>query len=580
MSKSLHTAVAAMILVSGAFGADKSPPPAAAVRWADQLLSRMSLEAKAGQIVFVDMTGSYAPDTDPGLRRTLSLVRDFGVGGIVLYGGTPRDVAALTNRLQNAAKVPLLVAADFEGGPGQQVTGATEFPANMAFAAIGSEDLVYRAARVGALEGRAMGIALTYSPVVDIQTQPENPAESVRSFGADIALLGKLVRSYIAGYRDHGMLTTAKHFPGRGDTSPLPEAPLFQRIDKPAAAVESGEMAAFRMAIAAGVPFVMSEHIAVPSLAGGSVLPASVERRLATGWLRGKLGFDGLLTTDDLWYDHVVERFGAVGVGVKALQAGHDLLLKPKDAAAMIQAVVKAVRDGQVSEGHIDQAVRKLLVWKARLNLHKNRLVDESKVTSVVGVREHLELAQQVADKSLTVLKNDGVLPFSAAPSKIVNITVQKLDVDPSPGILADRMKAAFPGLRSFTIQPSTGPAMHEAALSAARTADLVTISLFVQRDKFGDAAPLREADLWLIEQVVAARPRKVLAMSFGNPYLIRKLDGVPAFAVGYGERGWFGNQTIYVESLIRLIKGQIAPGGKLPVNVSPRFRIGDGITW
>ena len=166
-------------------------PSEDAEKWAEQTLSKLPLEKKVAQLVFIDIAGGYLSEQDPRLQEWMRLARE-GVGGIVTYGGTPRDVAALLNRLQKEATLPLLMAADFEGGPGQQVSGATEFPANMAFAAIGSEDLVYRAAQVGAREGRAMGFHLTYSPVVDLSTRPDGPAESVRSFGSDVNLLGRL----------------------------------------------------------------------------------------------------------------------------------------------------------------------------------------------------------------------------------------------------------------------------------------------------------------------------------------------------------------------------------------------------
>jgi beta-N-acetylhexosaminidase len=537
-------------------------PEEEARQWAESVLAKMPLEKKVAQLVFVDVTGGYVTGDDPRLAKWIRLVRDSGVGGVVFYGGTPRNVAWLLNHLQKEAAIPVLMAADFEAGPGQQVTGATEFPGDMALAAIGSEDLVYRVARTGAVEGRAMGIHLTYSPVVDVLTRPESPAESVRSFGGDIDLLGKLVKAYVRGYMENGMLTTAKHFPGRGNISASPNHPGFSTIDRPAAAVENEEMMAFKKAIEAGVPFIMTEHISVPSLTDGSDLPASVEKKLATGWIRERLGFQGLLTSDDLWYDAVVERFGKVQVGVKALQAGHDLLLKPKDPVAMIEGVVEAVKSGEIPEAHINQAVSKLLYWKARLNLHKNRFVDESKVHNRVGTREHWQLAQEVADRSLTLLKNEGVLPLRPEGlQKIVNVSVQKHETDPYPDMLAAKLQTAFPEVQTFTLRPGTDP-------------------LFVQRDRLGDAAPLRPADLALIERMIAAKSGKVLAMSYGNPYLIGKLPDIPAFVVGYGERGWFGNQSIYFESFVKLLKGEIKPQGRLPVKVNEEYPIGSASAY
>jgi len=553
-------------------------PPEEGEKWAEETLSKLPLEKKVAQMVFIDIAGGYIAERDPRLKDWLRLARE-GVGGIVTYGGTPRDVAALLNRLQKEAPLPLLMAADFEGGPGQQVTGATEFPANMAFAAIGSEDLVYRAAQVGAREGRAMGVHLTYSPVVDLTTRSESPAESVRSFGSDVNLLGRLVKAYIRGYMDGGMLATAKHYPGRGNVEPWPAQPLFTMIKKSVKQMESEDLAAFKKAIEAGVPMVMTEHIVVPSLTDNSDFPASVERKLATGWLRQKLGFQGILTTDDLWYDHVVNRFGPVEVGVKALQAGHDLLLKPKDASAMIRGIVQAVKAGQVSEDHVNQAVRKLLYWKGRLRLPANRYVDESKVAAAVGTQEHWALAQEVADRSLTLLKNDGVLPLSSGPLRnAVNISIQKLESDPSPPLLSAKLKAAFPSIQDFTLRPDLDPAGYSRIFEAARAADLVFLSLFVQRDRLGDATPLRASDLSLINRIVEAKPKRIIAMSYGNPHFIRKLDTVPAFVVGYGERGWFGNQPIYFDSFIKWVKGEIKAEGRLPVNVSDAYRVGSGI--
>jgi beta-N-acetylhexosaminidase len=247
----------------------------------------------------------------------------------------------------------------------------------------------------------------------------------------------------------------------------------------------------------------------------------------------------------------------------------------------MIQGVIRAVKSGEVPEGHIDQAVRKLLYWKERLNLHQSRVVDEAKVSASVGTTKHWALAQEIADRSLTVLKNEGVLPLAhGLPKRIVNISIQKLENDPSPDMLALKLQAAFPGVMSYTLRPDTDRSVHAKALEAAKSADLAVISLFVQRDKMGDATPLRPADRDLIAQVAAAKPGKVIAMSYGNPHLIRKIEQVPAFLVGYGERSWFGNQPIYFDSFVRLLKGEIKPQGTLPVMVSTKYPVGAGIKW
>jgi beta-N-acetylhexosaminidase len=581
----------ARLLSPGSFGGrDRAVPaptlsmslPDEAAAWAVDTLAGLTLEKKIAQIVTSDITGGYIADDDPRLARWLSLARDHGVGMFVLYGGTPRDVARLLNRLQKAAAIPLLVSADFEGGPGQQVTGASEYPANMAFAAARDEDLMYRAASAAAVEGRAMGIHLTYTPVVDIAWRPDNPAESVRSFGGDLDLLGRMVRAYVRGYHENGMLTSAKHFPGRGDVENMPGNPGWAWINKPAADVEAQEFRAFKHGIDAGVDFVMTEHIAVPSVTDGSELPASVETKLVSGWLKGKLGFRGVVTSDDLWYDNVVARFGAEEVAVRAFEAGHDVILKPKDPVATIAALAAAVRSGRIPESRVDEAARKILTLKARLGLHTARLVDEARVGEFVGTAVHQALVQEVADRSLTMLKNEGVVPLAegtaGALPKIVNINVQKAVEDPAPAALSGKLAAAFPGTRSFTLRPDADPAYYGAISKAAGESDIVVLSLFVARNRMGDPAPFREGDLAFIQRIIAAKPRAVVAMSYGNPQLIRKIPDVAAFLVGYGERGWFGNQAVYFDSFIKALKGELKPAGRLPVRVSEAYPIGGGL--
>ncbi len=585
------TAFAALVPAGIRAGRPAEPPQAAPAlapslsaegsAWVEKTLASLPLERKVAQLVCSDVAGGYVADDDPKLLAWLRLAREDGLGMFVFYGGTPRDLAHLLNRLQREAAVPLLISADFEGGPGQQVTGASEYPANMGFAAAGSEDLMYRAAAAGADEGRAMGIHLTYTPVVDIAVRPGNPAEGVRSFGGNFPLMEKLVRAYVKGYHDHGMLTTAKHFPGRGDIEAMPKYPGWSWNPKTAADMDAQEFRAFRIGVDAGVDFMMTEHIAVPSAAGGSDLPASVEPKLATGVVRDRLGFKGILTSDDLWYDNVVQRFGAEEVAVRAFEAGHDIILKPKNPRAAIAALVAAVRSGRVTERRVDDAARRLLSLKARLGLHKNRFVDETRVGQFVGTAAHQALVQEIADRSLTMLRNDGVFPIAAAKTlKMVNIAVQKGEADLAPGALAAKLAAAFPGTPSFTLRPDLDPDYYDTVWKAVEGADLVVVSLFVPRNRLGDAAPLRDADIVFLKKVIAAKPKAVVAMTYGNPHLIRKIPDVPAYLIGYGERGWFGNQPVYFDTFIKALKGEIKPAGKLPIDVREQYPIGFGLTY
>jgi beta-N-acetylhexosaminidase len=533
-------------------------------RWAASTLTSLSVREKAAQLVVEQIRGDYIADDAFDFRYWSQLVSEYGIGGFVVYGGAPYETAQLLNRLQKKARIPILVAADFEGGPGQQFRGASEFPANMALAAAGDERLAYEVGRVGALEGRAIGIHLTYSPSVDVQTLPDNPVLGVRSFGSDLELLGRLAAAYIRGYQENGMLATAKHFPGRGDVQILDDEFLLN--PKPAAEVEAEDLRAFRSAIDAGVAFVMSEHITIPALTGGSDLPASVERKLASHWLREKLGFQGVLTTDDLWYPKVVKRFGAERAGVLAVQAGHDMLLKPANAIATIEALVQAVEHGEIPLSRIDASVERILYWKARLGLHRERFTDPERIASMVGTKAHRDLVREVAERSLTALINREVFPTNReALGKVVYVSIQKTEGDPAPLVAAQKMREGLSIADAFLLGPGVDPARYDAVREAARGADTVVAGLFHQRNVYRDGGVLPVRDLDLLRSFVEGGVRTIV-LSFGNPYLARDLRFVSAFVVGYGEGGFYGNQLVYADAFLRLLKGEISATGKVPV--------------
>jgi len=374
------------------------------------------------------------------------------------------------------------------------------------------------------------------------------------------------------------MLATAKHYPGRGDVELIPGTE-FTINKKPAEQVEAEDFLAFKKAIEAGVTYIMSEHIAIPSVTDGSDLPASVEKKLATFWLREKLGFKGILTSDDMWYKKVTERFGPVKACIMAVQAGHDAILKPASAVETIKGLVEAINAGEISEERIDQSVKKILYWKARLNLHRNRFVDETRIASVVGVQGHLQLAKKIADLSITVLKDEGLIPIDSSRLKrIVNLSFQKKDRDTAPGIVTSKLEQAFGEIKSYHFRRNASGEVYKDALNTAEEADIVIVSVFNQRNVYRDNGPLPENVLKFLNKIFEIKPKSTVVMSYGNPYLVESLKKATAFIVGYGEGRFYGNQTIYADSFIKLLKGEISPKGKLPVRISDDFPMGCGI--
>ncbi len=540
----------------------------------------MTLREKCAQLVCSDIYGDVSAD-DPRVEQWLELAGVHGIGGFVLYGGTPESVVNLLNLLQERADVPILISSDFEGGAGQQVAGASEFPGNMAFDAACDPDLMYRAAKIMAAEGRSMGIHLSYSPVTDLSIDPDNPQESVRSFGGDVDMAGQLTGAYIRAFHEEGMLATSKHFPGRGNMKADKANPGFNMLDASARELDHNEFKAIKYAVDAGVDFIMTEHIAVPAVTKGSVLPASMEPCLATDIIRGKLGFTGIVTTDDLWYDHVVARFGAEEAAVKAILAGHDIVLKPQDPVAAIDAIARAVAEGRITKAQIDGSVRKLLQFKARLGLHRSKFADKQQVSETVGTPKNTAVVREVADSSVTLLRNEGVLPIKDWKGEdIVHIAVQKEAVHHNAGLLEAKLHSHFPGIACFTLGPDTGGDTYRAIREAVGERKHAVVSFFVQRTRFGESAPLREADIEIIQSIITARPGQMIAVSYGNPHIITKIPDVSAFLVCYGEGGWYGNQSVYFDSFIDIMNGKLRPSGKLPLQVGRNYPIGFGITY
>ena len=378
------------------------PPVSAPVKpsadaWTDQVLASLSLREKAAQLVVPRISGEYLAVNSPQFIRLREWVSTFGVGGVIITQGPPLEMASKLNILQRMAKVPLLVTADMEHGPGQILqTGyilpygidngsATRFPPIMALGAIGDEKYAYELGRITALEARAVGVHMAFAPVVDVNNNPANPIINTRSYGEDPRLVSRMAAAHIRGLQENGMLATAKHFPGHGDTGTDSHISLpIITADRQRA--EQVELPPYRQAIEAGVAAIMSAHIAFPAITGDSV-PGTLNPRILTGLLRDELRFTGLVFTDAMDMGAIVRNFGNTRAPVLALKAGADVLLQPlpQDVPAIIDAIVLAVQSGELNEARIDQSVRKLLRAKAGLGLHENRESDLGAIPAVLA---------------------------------------------------------------------------------------------------------------------------------------------------------------------------------------------------
>ncbi|MGW2897283.1 glycoside hydrolase family 3 protein [Streptomyces sp. NPDC001212] len=542
------------------------------------LISRMTLEEKVGQLFVMRVYGHSATaptqaDIDAnlkeiGVRTAAELIAKYRVGGIIYFAWAnntqnPHQIADLSNGIQQAALgqprgLPLLVATDQEHGIVCRVgKPATLFPGAMAMGAGGSPADAHTLGRVSGAELRALGINQDYSPDADVNVNPANPVIGVRSFGADPDAVAGLVAAEVKGYQSSRVAATAKHFPGHGDTA-TDSHYGFPVITHSRELWEKLDAVPFRAAIKAGIDSIMTAHIQFPAL-DDSGDPATLSHPVLTGILRGELGYDGVVVTDSLGMDGVRTKYGDDRVPVLALKAGVDQLLNPPSLDVAWNAVLNAVRAGELTEARLDESILRVLRLKAKLGLLDDPYVSQANVDRVVGIGTHLAAADRVAERTTTLLANEGrLLPLSRRSHK--KLLVVGADpaspsgtTGPPTGVLAAALSEL--GFQATALSTGTAPsaATVDKAVAAAQDADAVVVGTY--------NVTAGSSQKTLVERLVATG-RPVIAVAIRNPYDVAQLPTVPAHLAAYS---W---TDVELRAAARVIAGQVRPRGRLPVPV------------
>jgi beta-N-acetylhexosaminidase len=536
----------------------------------DELLQTLSPRDKIAQLVMAWIPGTYAAWDDEAFRRIEAWVDVLHVGGIIVSVGSPLDVAAKLNRLQERSGLPLLIGSDLEGGTSIRLNGGTPLPPNMGVGATGSDSAAYEVGRITALEGRAVGIHLAFAPVADVNNNPDNPIINTRAFGEDPAEVGRMVAAEVRGLQDNGMLATAKHFPGHGDTGTDSHLALpviaadWRRLD-------SVELVPFRAAIRAGVDVVMSAHIALPAIDRGEPRPGTVSPGVLTGILRDSLGFRGMVVTDALNMAGVADAYGAAA-GVRAFVAGADLLLQPADPAAAVAAMVVAFERGDFTTERLDRSVRRVLEAKRSLGLFTRRTVPLDSVSAVVGSEAFKETARALAARSIVMVKDVGGTIHDLRRNRPrIGLVIYGEENDRTIGqVLAGELRAQGFSVATQRLGPASGPASYDsaAALVASRGTALFAVGdrPVAGRGTIGVPAPL----LALMERAATLRP--TILLSLGNPYLISRVPEVGSYLIG-----WRSN-PVTEEAAARALAGAAPITGRLPIAIPPDYARGWGV--
>ena len=574
-------------------------PSAEALKWADKELKLMSLDEKIGQLIAIGLNATFLNQDSETFKDLRHQVVDNHVGGIILFRGPVYESVVIVNRMQQLARYPLLISADLEAGAGMRFDDTVNFPWNMAVGATGNPEYARRQGELTAREARALGIQQIYAPVADVNNNAANPVINVRSYGEDPAEVAKLVAAFVEGAQHGGVIATAKHFPGHGDTATDSHRGLPE-IDVTRERLNSVELVPFRAAVNAGVGAVMDGHIGLPLIDPTAITPLPRDVKLKAietddageiivekgtmpttlspvmnRILRNELSFDGLIVTDAMSMSGLTLYFTQEEASVRALEAGADLLLKPADTDAAFRGVRDAVKKGRLTEKRIEDSARKVLAAKYDLGLVQQRLTPLDEIDRVVSGKDTLKLAEEIAEHAITLVRNDEkLLPLSLPPKATVfNLAITNGD---------DRLFITQPFVSTLTrsgrkvvtivLDDRSSEEDVKKALDMAGQANLVIASLY-GRVRSGQArsVALPEPGARALETLID-RKTPLIGISFGNPYLLGSFPGLQTYMVAYGDM-----QSLQ-EAAAEALLGQGDITGRLPISLPGLYPRGTGI--
>ena len=550
-----------------------APGTASEARWVDSLLAGMTLRQKAAQMVWPTVMGNYTPGDSREWQRVRHEVQVEKVGGYTISVGSPIELAAKLNAMQEMADLPLIFGADLEAGAGFRARGgyfipnaidlggAVVFPPEMAIGATGDTSLAYEQGRLTAVEGRALGIHIAYTPVLDVNNNPANPVINTRSFGEDPAMVARLGASFIRGIQDHGMIATGKHFPGHGDTG------INSHLALPVVSVsrnrlDSVELVPFRRAVESGVGAIMTFHGAMPALDSSGV-PGTLSEKVMTGLLRNELRFRGIIISDAMDMRGVLDQYGAVEAVKRAVDAGVDVLIQPLEVTPTIDAVLAGLREGRYDEERLNTSVRRILAAKYRVGLSRRKLTSLDSLRFVVGDSAHVEMARRIAERSITLVKDSlNQVPLAIAGNpRILSVTVGRR-ADLSAGLVFNAtIRERVPALRQEFLGAEDPAADYARIERSADSADVVIVSSYVGQNWDAVSASAPQAFASFIDRLTKKGKRPVV-VTFGNPYLLQQIPGVPAYLVAWG--GFPPSQLAAARALL----GLQPVSGKLPISI------------
>ncbi len=533
--------------------------------WVDSVFNRLNTDERIAQLI---MVAAYSNRNVDHKAEILGLIREQKIGGLIFFQGGPVRQARLTNEYQASSAVPLLIAMDAEWGLGMRLDSTISYPYQMTLGALKNDSMIYKMGRQIARQLRRMGVHINFAPVMDINNNPDNPVINYRSFGEDKMMVTRKAIAYMKGLQDNGILTTAKHFPGHGDTGTDSHFALPQ-INHSRERLDSLELYPFREAVNAGIGGVMVAHLNIPAL--DSVMrPSTLSKPIITDLLRRDLDFKGLIVTDAMNMQAITASNPPGVVDRDALIAGNDLLEFTQDVSRTISEVKNALKQGTISQKDIDEKCRKVLAVKYWAGLGKPSTIELENIVNDLNTPQDQLLKRHLIESSITVLNNqDDLIPVQGLDSlRVASVSIGSNNVTAFQQTLG-----LYTSVKHFNIKKDADESFVDSIKSELKGYNLVIAGLHDDQPRPQNVINFSESVLQFIGEL-AKQPRSIIAL-FKNPYVLDKIKSIEeadALIVAYQD-----NRDIE-ELAGQLIFGGIGSAGRLPVSIGGKYSVGDGI--
>jgi beta-N-acetylhexosaminidase len=540
------------------------PPGDEASRWADSVVQTLTIDEMIGQLMVVRANYPGKPYND----TIDNYIRNYNIGGVTFFGGHPSLQAQKTNHWQSLAKTPLFISIDAEWGPAMRLDSIMAFPYQMALGAIGDDSLIYRMGLAVARQCRQLGVQINFAPVVDINSNPDNPVIHMRSFGENPEDVARKGIMYMKGLQDGGLIVTAKHFPGHGDTGTDSHLSL-PVISNSRQRLDSTELYPFRRLIEAGLDGIMIAHLYVPALEKSENTPSTLSNSIVTGLLRNELGFKGLIVTDALDMKAVANNNHPGEIELKALLAGNDILLLSAKVPEAIKRIKEAAQKGEISQDIIKEHCRRILMYKYKAGLDTVRPVNTNGLSDRLNDPEDELLCRKLFEGSVTIVKNDKTLiPLTNLDTlRIASVSAGYGSITP----FQDRL-ACYAPVSNFFLKKE--PSVDEIIKLKAELKPFNLIIISVQNTTIWGTSPYGISNGTLIFISEISKSKKVILDLFVSPYSLRlsnEFPGAEAIVLSYQDH------PLMQDISAQVIFGGIPASGKLPVTAGESFPYGTG---